>query len=43
MLLELDTPLQFGDTVTATCLNDEPIDSDKDTCISVGWYSEEGM
>lgn len=43
VLLELDMPLEFGETVTAACLNDEPLDSDTDSCISVGWYSDEGM
>lgn len=43
MLLELDAPLEFGKTVTATCLNDEPIDNDTESCISVGWFSEKGL
>lgn len=42
VLLELDTPLEFGDTVTAACLNDEQINDDAETCMSVGWYSEQG-
>lgn len=44
MLLELETPLEFGDTVTAACLNSKPVDGiDADTsCISVGWFTEDG-
>lgn len=42
VLLELDTPIEFGETVTAACLNDEPIKDDIERCISVGWFSEEG-
>lgn len=43
VLLELDTPIEFGETVTAACLSSEPINDDMESCISVGWYSEEGI
>lgn len=43
VLLELETPLEFGETITAACLNSKPIDSDTDACISVGWFTENGM
>lgn len=43
VLLELENPLEFGETVTAACLSDEPINKDAEFCISVGWFSEEGI
>lgn len=42
MLLELDAPIEFGETVAPACLNDEAIKDDAESCISVGWFSEEG-
>ncbi|XP_055326468.1 uro-adherence factor A-like isoform X3 [Sitodiplosis mosellana] len=42
VLLELDAPIEFGESVTAACLSNEPINDDVESCISAGWFSEEG-
>lgn len=42
VLLELDTPIEFSETVTAACLSDVPINKEDNSCISVGWYAAEG-
>lgn len=42
VLLELSTSIEFNENVTAACITDEPINSEGETCITVGWPQNEG-
>lgn len=42
VLLELSTSIDFNENVTAACITNEPIDSDREICITVEWPANKG-
>lgn len=42
VLLQLNKSIKFNENVTAACISDEPIDSERETCITVGWPMNNG-
>lgn len=42
VLLEFNTSMEFNENVTAACITDEPIASERETCITVGWPLNKG-
>lgn len=42
VLLELDKAIEFNEAVTSSCLSDEPVDSNKESCVTVFWLHDKG-
>lgn len=42
VLLELNEAIEFNEVVASSCLSDEPVDSNKESCVTVSWLHDKG-